>query len=111
GKEWYYVKYDGAKYGYIPAKLTNTKGDIDEEPHSTEADSDTDDDSNSTGQDAQTIKVTLPEKILIADNCIGIENQRVLNLDLSSFFKHDYNDTSGLQADGTWQMTDEDVSQ
>ena len=111
GKEWYYVKYDGDKYGYIPAKLTNTKGDIDEEPHSTEADSDTDDDSSSTGQDAQTIKVTLPEKILIADNCIGIENQRVLNLDLSSFFKHDYNDTSGLQADGTWQMTDEDVSQ
>ena len=48
---------------------------------------------------------------MIADNCIGIENQRVLNLDLSSFFKHDYNDTSGLQADGTWQMTDEDVSQ
>ena len=111
GKEWYYVKYDGDKYGYIPAKLTNTKGDIDEEPHSAEADSDTDDDSSSTGQDAQTIKVTLPEKILIADNCIGIENQRVLNLDLSSFFKHDYNDTSGLQADGTWQMTDEDVSQ
>ena len=111
GKEWYYVKYDGDKFGYIPAKLTNTKGDVDEEPHNPAADSDTEDDSTDTTQDAQTIRVTLPEKILIADNCIGIENQRVLNLDLSSFFKHDYDDTSGLQADGTWQMTDADVSQ
>ena len=111
GKEWYYVKYDGDKFGYIPAKLTNTKGDVDEEPHNPGADSDTEDDSSDTNQDAQTIKVTLPEKILIADNCIGIENQRVLNLDLSSFFKHDYDDTSGLQADGTWQMTAADVSQ
>ena len=111
GKEWYYIKYDGDKYGYVPAKLTNTKGDIDDEPHNPAADSDTEDDSTDTTQDAQTIRVTLPEKILIADNCIGIENQRVLNLDLSSFFKHDYDDTSGLQADGTWQMTDADVSQ
>lgn len=111
GKEWYYIKYDGDKYGYVPAKLTNTKGDIDDEPHNPAADSDTEDDSTDTTKDAQTIRVTLPEKILIADNCIGIENQRVLNLDLSSFFKHDYDDTSGLQADGTWQMTDADVSQ
>ncbi len=111
GKKWYYVKYDGDRFGYIPARLTNTKGKIDEEPHNPKADSDTEDTSTDTNKDAKTIKVTLPEKILIADNCIGIENQRVLNLDLSAFFQHNYDDTSGLQADGTWQMTDADVSQ
>lgn len=113
GKSWYYISYGNGQHGYIPAKLTNTKGELDEAPHNPKAETTTVDEAttNNDNIDQEHIRVTLPEKILIADNCYNIENQRVLNLDLSQFFKHDYDDDSGLQPDGTWKMTDSDVKQ
>lgn len=109
GIDWYEIEYQPGKYGFIPAEQTNTKGDIDDAPHAPRDDSDTNDDTTSI-TDTQ-VKVTLPEGTLYSDDCYNEETARIKNVDLSSYFKHDDQDVSGQQPDGTFQMTEADVEQ
>lgn len=115
GKTWYEITYKGT-VGWIPAEDTTTTADADLEPTSKE-DSGTSPESESsdtTTVDQAEVLVTLgdgDDGLVFPENAGSHEVQRVLNVDLSSYIKHNDQDLSGQQDDGTFVATEDDKNQ
>ena len=121
GKTWYQVTYKGVT-GWIPAEYTSSSGNNDLEPQAPDASANSYDESSdetiASPQD-QTVRVELTDDL---DNVVnGViyptgfnnspENAHIMKLDLSNCIKHDDQDLSGLQDDGTYKATATDVQQ
>lgn len=125
GQTWYEVTYDDIT-GWIPSEETTTTavGDLEPQAPSEDEQDDPDDTEEasdspaSTSVDDETVQVVLDESfdnvhngVLYPEGMYESENTRIMKLDLSSYVQHDNQDTSGLQADGTWQATSDDKRQ
>lgn len=124
GETWYEVTYQN-QTGWIPASQTSTTAVGDQEPKAPDDTEDDPDDTDSnadpmsnTSVDDQQVHVTLPDSdsdvhngVLYAPNMYDSENTRIMKLDLSSYIKHDDQDQSGLQNNGTWAQTADDQRQ
>lgn len=118
GKTWYEITIDG-KVGWIPAETTSSSAPDDLEPTTPDtSDSQDDDTATTNAADNQTVRVELPDTydnvhngVLYASDFYGSENSNILKLDLSSYIKHNDEDQSGLQPDGTYKATEDDIEQ
>lgn len=121
GKTWYQVTYKGVT-GWIPAEYTSSSGNNDLEPQAPDSSANSYDESSdetiASPQD-QTVRVELTDDL---DNVVnGViyptgfnnspENAHIMKLDLSNCIKHDDQDLSGLQDDGTYKATATDIQQ
>ena len=121
GKTWYQVTYKGVT-GWIPAEYTSSSGNNDLEPQAPDASANSYDESSdetiASPQD-QTVRVELTDDL---DNVVnGViyptgfnnspENAHIMKLDLSNCVKHNDQDLSGLQDDGTYKATADDIQQ
>lgn len=117
GQTWYEVTYKGVT-GWIPAESTSTSAPTDMEP-TTRDDSSAYGDQDTQPVEEQTVTVGLDDNsdenvyngALYADGMYASENAHIMKLDLSSEFKHDDQDQSGLQPDGSWVATPADKQQ
>lgn len=117
GQTWYEVTYDGYT-GWIPADSTSTSAPDDMEPTAPDNDNPYGD-QDTKAVEEQTVTVQLDDDsdkniynhALYADGMYNSENTHILKLDLSDKFKHDDQDQSGLQDDGTWVATEADKQQ
>lgn len=118
GKTWYEVTYKG-KTGWIMSESTSSSAPTDMEPTTSDNDNPYgEDDEKNIKVDEQVVRVELDESFdnvyngaLYAENVSQSENAHILRLDLSNYIKHDDQDQSGLQDDGTWQATQDDKQQ
>lgn len=121
GKTWYQVTYKGVT-GWIPAEYTSSSGNNDLEPQAPDSSANSYDESSdetiASPQD-QTVRVELTDDL---DNVVnGViyptgfnnspENAHIMKLDLSNCVKHNDQDLSGLQDDGTYKATADDIQQ
>lgn len=121
GKTWYQVTYKGVT-GWIPAEYTSSSGNNDLEPQAPDSSANSYDESSdeaiASPQD-QTVRVELTDDL---DNVVnGViyptgfnnspENAHIMKLDLSNCIKHNDQDLSGLQDDGTYKATADDIQQ
>ncbi|WP_302582691.1 phage tail spike protein [Lactobacillus intestinalis] len=110
GVTMYQVTYKG-KTGWIRSDMTNTKGNIDIEPHSPKDILNSDEDSEevkSANIPDDKKEVTVEIGTLYAEGTFNQENARILRVDLSSYFTHDDQDLSGQQPDGSFVATQAD---
>lgn len=111
GEDWIQCTYHGVT-GWVLAKYLKTKGDADFESYNPDDLESSDDTQDNTNVDVSDLTVTLPEKKLLVDSAYGQEVDRVQNVDLSSYFQHDYQDLSGLnETTGEYQVTQADIDQ
>ncbi len=121
GKTWYQVTYKGVT-GWIPAEYTSSSGNNDLEPQAPDSSANSYDESSDNAiavAEDQTVHVELTDDL---DNVVnGViypagmnyspENAHIMKLDLSNCVKHDDQDLSGLQDDGTYKPTKDDIQQ
>lgn len=121
GKTWYQVTYKGVT-GWIPAEYTSSSGNNDLEPQAPDSSANSYDESSDEAIAApqdQTVRVELTDDL---DNVVnGViyptgfnnspENAHIMKLDLSNCVKHNDQDLSGLQDDGTYKATADDIQQ
>lgn len=121
GKTWYQVTYKGVT-GWIPAEYTSSSGSNDLEPQAPDSSANSYDESSDNAiavAEDQTVHVELTDDL---DNVVnGViypagmnyspENAHIMKLDLSNCVKHDDQDLSGLQDDGTYKPTKDDIQQ
>lgn len=118
GKTWYEVSYKGYS-GWIPADECSTSAPNDLEPTAPDDKNPYgDDDTENKNVDQQVVTVELDDSFdnvyngaLYADGMYQSENAHIMRLDLSDHIKHDDQDQSGLQPDGTWKATADDKQQ
>ena len=121
GKTWYQVTYKGVT-GWIPAEYTSSSGNNDLEPQAPDSSANSYDESSdeaiASPQD-QTVRVELTDDldnvvngvIYPAGMNVSPENAHIMKLDLSNCIKHNDQDLSGLQDDGTYKATADDIQQ
>lgn len=121
GKTWYQVTYEGVT-GWIPAEYCSSSGNNDLEPQAPDASANSYDESSdgaiSVAED-QTVHVELTDDLTNVVNGVlypdgmkfSPENAHIMKLDLSNCIKHDDQDLSGLQDDGTYKATATDIQQ
>lgn len=112
GNTWYEITYKGHT-GWILGSETSSTADEDLEP--TSSDKDETDQGGSSGMSLQSeVLVTLgsgSDGLVFPENPGQHEVQRVENVDLSNYIKHDDQDLSGQQPDGSFVATDDDKAQ
>lgn len=112
GEDWTQVTYKG-QTGWVLSKYLKVKRDEDfasYNPDDLESSDDTQ--QTDTNVDVADLTVKLPEGMLYADSAYGQEIARVQNVDLSSYFQHDYQDESGFnQTTGKYEVTQADIDQ
>ncbi|WEV36210.1 phage tail spike protein [Lactobacillus sp. ESL0677] len=99
GENWTQVSYNGHT-GWVLSSHLSYKADDDVEPTNTDED-DSDDDEE---QPQQEIIVMLPDKVIIADNCLGMESPRIQFWDASQYWTPDNDNDTGAP-------TDDDIQQ
>lgn len=99
----YYVSYAG-KSGWVDSKYLSTSGDADLEP------SDAENEADDTDSEFHVNEVTV-SAYLRSEASWDNEIDHVQNVDLSSYFQHDPMDKGGLQADGTYVASPDDIAQ
>ena len=105
GNTYVQVTYAGVT-GWIREDFTNTTGAADTELHAP------DEDSNDEGAVAEDVKEVIVDiGTVYASNSFKTENDRILRVDLSEYFKHDDQDLSGQQPDGSFVQTAADEDQ
>lgn len=121
GKTWYQVTYKGVT-GWIPAEYTSSSGNNDLEPQAPDSSANSYDESSdetiASPQD-QTVRVELTDDLNNVVNGViyptgfnnSPENAHIMKLDLSNCVKHNDQDLSGLQDDGTYKATADDIQQ
>lgn len=118
GKTWYEVTYKDHT-GWILSDNTSTSASTDMEPTTSDNDNPYgEDDEKNVKVDDQVVRVELDDTFdnvfngaLYAEGVNQSENAHIMRLDLSAYIKHDDQDQSGLQADGTWSATTDDKQQ
>lgn len=112
GEDWTQVTYKG-QTGWVLSKYLKVKSDEDfasYNPDDLESSDDTQ--QTDTNVDVADLTVKLPEGMLYADSAYGQEIARVQNVDLSTYFQHDYQDQSGFnQTTGKYEVTQADIDQ
>lgn len=112
GEDWTQCTYHG-KTGWVLSKYLKVKKDEDFESYNpSDLESSDDTQTEDTNVDVADLTVKLPEGMLYADSAYGQEIARVQNVDLSSYFQHDYQDESGFnQTTGKYEVTQADIDQ
>lgn len=112
GEDWTQCTYHG-KTGWVLSKYLKVKKDEDFESYNpSDLKSSDDTQTEDTNVDVADLTVKLPEGMLYADSAYGQEIARVQNVDLSSYFQHDYQDESGFnQTTGKYEVTQADIDQ
>ena len=111
GEDWTQVTYAG-KTGWVLTKYLKNKSDEDFDPYNPDDLESSDDTTPNYNVDVSDLTVKLPEVTLYADSAYGEEAPRVLAVDLSSYFSHDYQDESGFDnATGEYHVTQADIDQ
>lgn len=112
GEDWTQCTYNG-KTGWVLSKYLKVKKDEDFESYNpSDLESSDDTQTEDTNVDVADLTVKLPEGMLYADSAYGQEIARVQNVDLSSYFQHDYQDESGFnQTTGKYEVTQADIDQ
>ena len=121
GKTWYQITYAGHT-GWIPAEYTSSSAAEDMEPEAPDSDHNSYDDSDDTAIATiadQTVHVELTDDLdgvvngvlYPQDMTIPPENTHIMKLDMSNYIKHNDQDLSGLQDDGTYRATADDIQQ
>lgn len=121
GNTWYELTTDPTDpkdrtlVGWIPADDTDTSAVGDKEPSAPDEDDEDDTDNTDSNGNPKTnvdqSEVMVTVGLVYPDNPIDTEAPRIQNVDLSSYFKHDDQDMSGQQSDGTFIATDADKTQ
>lgn len=114
GTTWYEITYNDhgtEKTGWITSDVTDSSAADDLEP--TSSDNDSDSEGQATTVDQTEVMVTLDDDngLVFPEDGGTHEVQRVLNVDLSAYIKHDDQDLSGQQPDGTFVATADDKRQ
>lgn len=113
GEDWTLVNYNG-KIGWVLSKFLKNVGDQDFDPYNPDDVQSSDDTTSAQDNtiDNQDLVVKLDEGTLYAPTSYNNDVARVQNVDLSSYFQHDYQDQSGLnQQTGKYEVTQADKDQ
>ena len=121
GKTWYQITYAGHT-GWIPAEYTSSSAAEDLEPEAPDDSHNSYDDSDDSAIPTiadQTVHVELTDDLdgvvngvlYPQDMTIPPENTHIMKLDMSNYIKHNDQDLSGLQDDGTYKATADDIQQ
>lgn len=111
GEDWTQVTYAG-QTGWVLTKYLKNKSAEDFDPYNPDDLESSDDTTPNYNVDVSDLTVKLPEVTLYADSAYGEEAPRVLAVDLSSYFSHDYQDESGFDnATGEYHVTQADIDQ
>lgn len=111
GEDWTQVTYAG-QTGWVLTKYLKNKNAEDFDPYNPDDLESSDDTTPNYNVDVSDLMVKLPEVTLYADSAYGEEAPRVLAVDLSSYFSHDYQDESGFDnATGEYHVTQADIDQ
>lgn len=112
GNTWYEITYNGHT-GWIPAADTTSTADGDLEPTAVDKAAENPN-SKDPGVTQSEVFVSLgdgEDGLVYPEDGITHEVPRVLNVDLSAYIKHDDQDLSGQQPDGSFVATDDDKAQ